>query len=281
MLSTYKPKSIQVIGFDRCNYDFHFRKYDPKLRIFTQPDTLIQNVYDPQSLNRYMFKRGNPYKHTDPTGHFVVYYGEVGSVGFGTGAQGAFGNVISFSFEDGLQYGTYQRYGAGLMTPTASGSVEAGFSPFMKNIEEFKGGFIDVGGDAGLGASLGGGISVPYDDKTKKANWKNTVVSITGSLTDLNPPILPASGYAVYSNTLVNYRQSNLRLSNSVFIQNEYIRYQSYFSEKKESSSGNSGRGGSGGGGCGCGAWGDLRSRAESNPNKTAGDIIREWRKSQ
>ena len=39
------------------DYDFHFRK----LRttgppIFTQPDTLIQNVYDPQSLNRYAFE---------------------------------------------------------------------------------------------------------------------------------------------------------------------------------------------------------------------------------
>ncbi|MFH0874476.1 MAG: hypothetical protein V1859_00935 [archaeon] len=27
-------------------------------------------MYDPQSLNRYMFERGNPYKYTDPTGHF-------------------------------------------------------------------------------------------------------------------------------------------------------------------------------------------------------------------
>jgi hypothetical protein len=37
--------------------------------MFTQPDSLIQNVYDPQSLNRYSFERNNPYKHTDPTGH--------------------------------------------------------------------------------------------------------------------------------------------------------------------------------------------------------------------
>lgn len=37
--------------------------------IFTQPDSQISDVYDPQSLNRYMFERGNPYKYTDPTGH--------------------------------------------------------------------------------------------------------------------------------------------------------------------------------------------------------------------
>ena len=35
--------------------DFHFRKYKPQWGKFTQPDTLIQNVYDPQSLNRYAF----------------------------------------------------------------------------------------------------------------------------------------------------------------------------------------------------------------------------------
>jgi len=50
-------------------YDFHFRGYRADWGIFTQPDTLIPNVYDPQSLNRYMFERGNPLKNTDPSGH--------------------------------------------------------------------------------------------------------------------------------------------------------------------------------------------------------------------
>ena len=53
------------------DYDFNFRKYCVKFGIFCQPDTLIQNVYDPQSLNRYMFERGNPYKNVDPTGHCI------------------------------------------------------------------------------------------------------------------------------------------------------------------------------------------------------------------
>lgn len=52
------------------DYDFGFRKYNPKEPpIMHQPDTLIQNVYDPQSLNRYAFERNNPYRYTDPTGH--------------------------------------------------------------------------------------------------------------------------------------------------------------------------------------------------------------------
>lgn len=33
------------------DYDFHFRKYKPQWGKFTQPDTLIKNVYDPQNLN--------------------------------------------------------------------------------------------------------------------------------------------------------------------------------------------------------------------------------------
>src|SRR3989344_5909478 len=48
--------------------DFHFRKYKPQWGKFTQPDTLIQNVYDPQTLNRYAFERNNPYKYVDADG---------------------------------------------------------------------------------------------------------------------------------------------------------------------------------------------------------------------
>ena len=48
--------------------DFKFRKYNPKIPMFHQPDTLIQNVYDPQSLNRYAFERNNPYRNKDENG---------------------------------------------------------------------------------------------------------------------------------------------------------------------------------------------------------------------
>ncbi|MBI5398004.1 hypothetical protein HZB03_00940 [Candidatus Woesearchaeota archaeon] len=51
--------------------DFNFRKYNPSWGLFLQPDTIIQNIYDPQSLNRYMFERGNPYKYTDEDGHII------------------------------------------------------------------------------------------------------------------------------------------------------------------------------------------------------------------
>jgi len=65
----YEGKEFDSVVGD---YDFNFRKYCVKWGIFCQPDTLIQNVYDPQSLNRYMFERGNPYKNVDEDGHVGV-----------------------------------------------------------------------------------------------------------------------------------------------------------------------------------------------------------------
>jgi len=47
------------------------RYYSTSLRRFTQPDPYIQNIYDPQSLNRYAYVRNNPLKYTDPSGNFI------------------------------------------------------------------------------------------------------------------------------------------------------------------------------------------------------------------
>jgi RHS repeat-associated protein len=53
------------------DYDFNFRKYDPELGIFTQPDAVLVNVYDPQQLNRYSFERRNPYGYVDKDGKYI------------------------------------------------------------------------------------------------------------------------------------------------------------------------------------------------------------------
>jgi RHS repeat-associated protein len=53
-------------------YDFHFRKYSPDLLIFTKPDSMTSNVYDPQALNRYTFEKNNPYKYVDRDGKVAV-----------------------------------------------------------------------------------------------------------------------------------------------------------------------------------------------------------------
>ena len=37
-----------------------------------QPDSYIQNPYDPQTLNRYSYVRNNPLKYVDPSGNFFM-----------------------------------------------------------------------------------------------------------------------------------------------------------------------------------------------------------------
>lgn len=50
------------------NY-YDARYYDSHIQRFTQADTLLPDVYDPQQLNRYSYVNNNPIKYTDPTGH--------------------------------------------------------------------------------------------------------------------------------------------------------------------------------------------------------------------
>ena len=47
----------------------HARFYDPTTFRFTQPDTIIPDPGNSQSLNRYAYVRNNPMKYNDPTGH--------------------------------------------------------------------------------------------------------------------------------------------------------------------------------------------------------------------
>ncbi len=70
----YTGKEYDTVVGD---YDYNFRKYNQAWGIFTQPDSLLPNVYDPQQLNRYSYARNNPYRYTDTSGHTAQAEGEV------------------------------------------------------------------------------------------------------------------------------------------------------------------------------------------------------------
>jgi len=55
-------------------YYFEARYYNPQTFVFTQADSVIPNVYNPQALNRYSYCYNNPLKYTDPDGHNPAYY---------------------------------------------------------------------------------------------------------------------------------------------------------------------------------------------------------------
>lgn len=67
-------------------YYYGARYYSPDLMRFAQPDPVIQDLYNPQSLNHYSYVRNNPVKYVDPSGNFAVsvaalYLATVGTLG--------------------------------------------------------------------------------------------------------------------------------------------------------------------------------------------------------
>ena len=43
--------------------------YSPYINQFSQPDSIVPNLYNPQSLNRYAYALNNPVRYMDPSGH--------------------------------------------------------------------------------------------------------------------------------------------------------------------------------------------------------------------
>lgn len=92
------------------NY-YNARYYNSRMRRFTQPDTLIADVYNPQDLNRYSYVNNNPLTYDDPTGHFWQEIPILGleaftlgfaASGFSTGWQYSSDTTFTGRFQSGL-----------------------------------------------------------------------------------------------------------------------------------------------------------------------------------
>ena len=73
-------------------YFYNSRWYDPIVGRFIQPDTIVPEPGNPQSLNRYSYVLNNPVKYTDPSGHvawvpFGAFGGAIGGAIYGYGPQ--------------------------------------------------------------------------------------------------------------------------------------------------------------------------------------------------
>jgi RHS repeat-associated protein len=139
----------QILDDNTGLYYYNARYYDPVLCTFVTPDTVIQDPYDPQSLNRYAYCRNNPIIYADPDGHwFFLIPMIVGALMGGT--HGSIANLTNGNFDwSGAGIGAASGlagYGAGSWAFSASGGGLGGL---------FAGGF--AGGAAGGG--VGGGLT--------------------------------------------------------------------------------------------------------------------------
>ncbi len=78
---------------------FGARYYNPVLRQFTQPDSLIQDIYDPQALNRYAYARNNPYTYKDADGNLFFLAAAAWAIGGAVVSAGA--NMVSQIYNSG------------------------------------------------------------------------------------------------------------------------------------------------------------------------------------
>jgi len=58
----------QILDAETGLYYYNARYYDPQLGRFTQPDTTIPDLSNPQSYNRYSYCVNDPLRYTDPDG---------------------------------------------------------------------------------------------------------------------------------------------------------------------------------------------------------------------
>jgi len=65
-------------------YSYGSRFYRPDLGRFIQPDPIIPDYYNPQSLNRYSYVVNNPLKYVDPTGNWFETVVDIASLGYNT-----------------------------------------------------------------------------------------------------------------------------------------------------------------------------------------------------
>jgi RHS repeat-associated protein len=96
-------------------YNYKARMYSPYITHFIQPDTIVPDLYNPQSLNRYSYAFNNPINYNDPTGHWpewmysvmgaVSQYMDDMSLGLFSYVVGDLGNIDSTAYQEGRSAG--------------------------------------------------------------------------------------------------------------------------------------------------------------------------------
>lgn len=275
----YESKEFDSVVGD---YDFHFRKYKSEWGLFTQPDSIISNVYNPQALNRYSFELNNPYSRIDPDGHIAPLLAAMGIgalIGAGAGLATYF---ITHALTD-KQY-TFK----GALAYTLGGAAAGALAPLGASIFGYGTSATAIAG-AGLTSAVGGGLSQIAMNVGEDQPWDTNVGSamvIGGISGGIGQKYLPmartwlikhASSY-LSTGTGQTFALNRIKSEGLNYLANSLYNY--YTSQADQTK--NDGRGGSGGGRTAAEAssawWGGLGAYAEANSDQTAGEIINAWK---
>lgn len=101
-------------------YYYQARYYDPTLARFLSADTIVPELSNPQTLNRYSYVNNNPLRYTDPTGHIAQQNTHNGS-------------PYSFSMRFNSNGNSFSSFGPGNSFGTGSRSLRAPANYFKPN----------------------------------------------------------------------------------------------------------------------------------------------------
>ncbi|MBD3389214.1 MAG: hypothetical protein GF416_08975 [Candidatus Altiarchaeales archaeon] len=117
-------------------YDYGARQYNPTLRRFMQPDNIIPDYYNPQSLNRYSYVVNNPLLYVDPTGEIGISTDVYINVGLVKGFSFSVGNVYAISDSGEPSSGKTMSFSGGDSSPTGAVGIRVTFHPNMQDVSD-------------------------------------------------------------------------------------------------------------------------------------------------
>jgi len=128
-LTNYKFTD-QELDTESGLYNYDARLYDPVIARFISPDSIVPDLYDPQSLNRYAYCRNNPLNAIDPEGETTrVIVTNYKSAQLTTGDGQKIQAYKTRVYRDGKLTGTFN------FTRDSYGKSEKGPAPYGKNRE--------------------------------------------------------------------------------------------------------------------------------------------------
>jgi RHS repeat-associated protein len=199
----------QILDDDTGLYYYNARYYDPLLGTFITADDIVQDPYDPQTLNRYAYCRNNPIIYSDPSGH-IFGIDDAIFIGICAAAGGVYGGTHGFSQD--LNRFDWNAAGQGALAGAAIGAALVGVNVLTNGaLDAFGKAFVKTmtetfNARAFLEAEGMPIASICTDGTYQVLGWVGGIGGV-GSIINNNLPTLP---YDNSNDPLITDQTSNL-----------------------------------------------------------------------